>query len=45
LMSFLEKHMSERASELISDFVLYSVLLAAAIVSAPYMGYGDYFAK
>ena len=45
LLDYLKKHCSERVAELISDFILYSVLLAAAIVSAPYMGYGDYFTK
>ncbi len=43
--SFLEKFFSERIADLISDGILYTVLLAAAILSAPYMGYGDYFAK
>jgi len=45
MMSFLEKHFSETVAELVSDVFLYSFVLAAAILSAPYMGYGDFFSK
>ena len=42
MLSLFEKFMSERAAELLSDTILYSVLLIAAVVSAPYMGYGNF---
>ncbi len=42
MLSLFEKFMSERAAELLSDTILYSLLLIAAVVSAPYMGYGNF---
>jgi len=42
MLSLFEKFMSERAAELLSDTILYSLLLVAAVISAPYMGYGNF---
>lgn len=41
LLLFFEKHMSEGKAEALSDGFLYSFLVVAAYLTAPFMGYGE----